>query len=184
MKILEPCTLTPKRTEYGKEIRKDYESGFIAESRHNMTQLEPREDGICNTVTTVQKDNYLLEPSGVYTEQSPDFQRKPLPGVSRTLKAVKHDSRVLEGVRIRKLTPLECFRLMGFSDEDFYKAKYYECGEAKALLEKYPKHFNKKQHRQFTQEQRIERISNSQLYKQAGNSIVVNVLEAILGQLF
>lgn len=54
--------------------------------------------------------------------------------------------------RIRKLTPLECWRLMGFSDEDFNKAK--NAG-----------------------------ISNSQLYKQAGNSIVVNVLEGILGSL-
>lgn len=50
---------------------------------------------------------------------------------------------------IRKLTPLECFRLMGFDDEDYYKAK-----EA--------------------------RISDTQLYKQAGNSIVVNVLEYII----
>ena len=48
-------------------------------------------------------------------------------------------------VPIRRLTPLECFRLMGFSDADFWKAK--EAG-----------------------------ISNSQLYKQAGNSIVVDVL--------
>lgn len=49
--------------------------------------------------------------------------------------------------RIRKLTPKECYRLMGFSDEDFEKAKAVN--------------------------------SNSQLYKQAGNSIVVNVLEEI-----
>ena len=46
--------------------------------------------------------------------------------------------------RIRKLTPLECWRLMGFDDDDFYKAKLVN--------------------------------SNSQLYKQAGNSIVVNIL--------
>ena len=53
--------------------------------------------------------------------------------------------------RIRKLTPKECFRLMGFLDEEF---------------------------------DRVHGISNSQLYKQAGNSIVVNVLEALLMQLF
>ena len=56
-------------------------------------------------------------------------------------------------LRIRKLTPKECFRLMGFSDEDFSKA------------EQVP-------------------TSNAQLYKQAGNSIVVNVLEEILKELF
>lgn len=52
------------------------------------------------------------------------------------------------GYRIRKLTPKETWRLMGFDDEDVEKAK-------------------------------TEGISNSQLYKQAGNSIVVNVLMAI-----
>ena len=54
--------------------------------------------------------------------------------------------------RIRKLTPKECWRLMGFSDEDFEKAAKVN--------------------------------SNTQLYKQAGNSIVVNVLEAIFKRLF
>lgn len=53
--------------------------------------------------------------------------------------------------RIRKLTPRECWRLMGFSDEDFEKAEAVN--------------------------------SNTQLYAQAGNSIVVNVLEAIFGQM-
>jgi len=54
-------------------------------------------------------------------------------------------------LRIRKLTPKECWRLMGFDDEDFEKAEKVN--------------------------------SNTQLYKQAGNSIVVNVLEAIFKNL-
>lgn len=58
---MESAILTPKRTEYGKSIRKAYESGEIKESRHNMTELEPRTDGISNTLTTVQKDNLLIE---------------------------------------------------------------------------------------------------------------------------
>ncbi len=53
--------LCPKRTDYGKSIRKAYENGIVKESRHNMTELEPRNDGISNTLTTVQKDNLLLE---------------------------------------------------------------------------------------------------------------------------
>lgn len=57
-----------------------------------------------------------------------------------------------EDMRIRKLTPRECWRLMGFSDEDFDKAK-------------------------------AAGISDTQLYKQAGNSIVVDVLMAILNNL-
>lgn len=59
----EPNVLTPKRTEYGKAIRKEYEAGNIQESRHNMTEMQPRTDGISNTITTVQKDNMLCEPT-------------------------------------------------------------------------------------------------------------------------
>lgn len=58
---------------------------------------------------------------------------------------------VINDLKIRKLTPKECWRLMGFDDEDFEKAEKVN--------------------------------SNAQLYKQAGNSIVVNVLEAILNNL-
>ena len=54
-------------------------------------------------------------------------------------------------MRIRKLTPLECYRLMGFDDEDFYRA--------------------------------AEHNSKTQLYKQAGNSIVVNILVSIFTNL-
>lgn len=53
-----------------------------------MTELEPRQDNVSNMLTTVQKDNLLLE--------KPQY-------------------------RIRKLTPRECGRLMGVSDEDIDK---------------------------------------------------------------
>lgn len=56
-------------------------------------------------------------------------------------------------MNIRKLTPLECWRLMGFDDSDFKLAK--EAG-----------------------------VSDCQLYKQAGNSIVVNVIQSILKEIF
>jgi DNA (cytosine-5)-methyltransferase 1 len=61
-------------------------------------------------------------------------------------------TRSQEQLRIRKLTPKECWRLMGFDDSDYEKAS------------------------------RVS--SNAQLYKQAGNSIVVNVLQGILKNLF
>ena len=86
-----------------------------------------------------------------------------------------------QSLRIRKLTPSERWRLMGFDDESFDKAKWYSIEESEKLLQKYPNHKGK---RQFTHEQRVERISDSQLYKQAGNSIVVNVLMAIFKELF
>ena len=70
-----------------------------------------------------------------------------------TMQGGHREPKILQGYRVRKLTPLECWRLMGFKDEDYNKAK----GAG---------------------------ISNSQLYKQAGNSIVVDVLEGIFKNLF
>ena len=57
--------LVPRRTEYGKEIRKKYESGDITEKRKNIQQLEPRNDGITNTLTSVQKDNLIVVPQRI-----------------------------------------------------------------------------------------------------------------------
>lgn len=67
-----------------------------------------------------------------------------------------------ENFRCRKYTPLECFRLMGFSDEDFYKAK-------QALIDSF---YNGRDR------------ANSQLYKLVGNSISVPMLEYIFCQMF
>lgn len=50
-----------ERTEYAKAVRKAYESGELKERRCNMRQWGVRKDGLCNTITTVQKDNYLVE---------------------------------------------------------------------------------------------------------------------------
>ncbi|MGQ7441011.1 DNA (cytosine-5-)-methyltransferase [Streptococcus suis] len=58
---------------------------------------------------------------------------------------------ILDGIRIRKLTPRECWRLQGFPDWAFDRAQAVN--------------------------------SNSQLYKQAGNSVTVNVIEAIAKRL-
>lgn len=73
-------------------------------------------------------------------------------GMIPTLKTSPDIGCVTTDLRIRKLTPKECWRLMGFDDIDFEKAEKIN--------------------------------SNTQLYKQAGNSIVVNVLEAIFKELF
>lgn len=83
-------------------------------------------------------------------------------------------------LRIRKLTPKECFRLMGFSDKDYYAAKTGSKRIAQEILEKYP-HQGK---RQMNEAERISKMSNSQLYKQSGNSIVVDVLYYILIELY
>lgn len=162
-------------------------------------RLEANTNGTTNTITTVAKDNYVMEP--VVCEQRCDeglrFFKDDVVGTLRTIDACG-DKRVIEPEdinpvrigniygeqfgtgyagnvwdqdsvsptimtaqggnrqplvvdnvkwRIRKLTPLECWRLMGFSDEDCNRASDY--------------------------------VSDSSLYKQAGNSIVTSCLVAI-----
>lgn len=49
-----------ERTEYAKKIRKEYEHGNIKERRCNMREWTVGGD-VSNTITSVQKDNYILE---------------------------------------------------------------------------------------------------------------------------
>ena len=133
-----------------------------------------------SSYTSVQKDNLVLESENKDTPSNTNFDNIKVIG---NYMPSEHDaSRIVDsnyiaptvkenhgtviatniGIRIRKLTPLECWRLMGFSDNDFNVAK-------KALNDTFYKGKDK---------------SNSQLYKQAGNSIVVNVLFEIFKNLF
>lgn len=59
--VEDAAILTPKRTEYGKQIRKSYENGQAEERRHNMVELVPRTDGMSNTLTGVARDNLLIK---------------------------------------------------------------------------------------------------------------------------
>lgn len=170
------------RTEYGKEIRKDYESGKLDISRHDFLANEIREDGIANTLSTVQKDNQLAVKVAEATKQGYSECRVGIDTVNlsapgsktrrgRVGKEVANtlDTSCNQGIfvkvsdelivyavwyekyqcyiAIRKLTPKECFRLQGWSDDYFEKAQFVN--------------------------------SDSQLYKQAGNGVTVTVIEAI-----
>ena len=220
--VLEPQVLRLVRSEHGKRIRNAYESGDVVEPWSTMKQYEPRVDGVSNTISTVQKDNYLLvreatkagcavafvgdsinfeQPNSqtrrgrVGKQMAQTLTTSPQQGVvinahgtiTTDESSPKHNNRVIvwdgfnqrvradqscvgtltqncgadlkrngqgiiesnEGnLRIRNLTPKECFRLMGFDDADFEKAEAVN--------------------------------SNNQLYKQAGNSIVVPVVEYII----
>ena len=66
--VCEPQVLRAERTEYGKAIRKQYESGEFDEKIGNMREMKPRTDGVANTITTVLKDNYVAEPQSLWTE--------------------------------------------------------------------------------------------------------------------
>ena len=143
----------------------------------NEQTLEPNTTGTTNSLTTVQKDNLVLETDeieirqatkegsikckvgGCYDASYPDSNTRrgrvqEGGDVTPTLTAGSSENiNVVETrYRIRKLTPKECWRLMGYTDADFEKAK-------------------------------AAGVSNSQLYKQAGNAIVKQVLMAIFSQM-
>lgn len=200
-------TLTATDYKQPKQIL-DIQNGAIR-GRYNSEgrieqQLELRTDGVTNTLTTVEKDNVVVEDTSyvnriggcfdteksthqagsVYDNEylSPTLDtmqggyRQPCikvigklecegwhdtetrvhdcGGVSPTIET-RNRGKYMDGdnFKIRKLTPLECWRLQGFRDEMFHKAQ--ELG-----------------------------ISDSQLYKQAGNSITTNVLYYIFKNLF
>lgn len=109
--------LAKKRTEEEKLRRHLYGDNGAKYSQ----RLEPRYDGVTNTITTVTKDNLIIH--------------------------------MEKRLRIRKLTPKEVFRLMGVSDTNIKKIQ--DAG-----------------------------ISNSQQYKMAGNSIVVDNLFHIFRKMF
>lgn len=122
--------------------------------------IEISDRTVANAITTVQKDSMVAEPKKLFNIYPKNGQAGNIYDLNCCAPCLPgfgaggggKELKVLEGVKIRKLTPKECFRLMGFSDDDFYKAEAV--------------------------------CSNSQLYKQAGNSIVVDVLENIFENLY
>lgn len=113
---------------------------------------EPNMKGVTNTLITVQKDNYLYDADG-----------KPC--------------------RVRKLTPLEYYRLMGFSDTQFVQSALLcdRAGAKDVIMSAQMLDMPLTQvvvDRQAADKKNT--TSNTQLYKQAGNSIVVDVMEHLL----
>lgn len=182
--------MTPKRTEYGKSIRKEYESHLVYEHRANMTQLFPRTDGLCNTLTTVTKDNYVMaivqrtngricamrgrnpdnpsdRTSGIYLEQRLEIGG----GVSNTLTTVGKDNLILAEVEMEEKT-LDDYLYHGKDGNDYgiFKLSPRECGRLMGVKDR-------------DIDKMMSVNSNSQCYKQFGNSIVVPVLEGIFSQL-
>ena len=171
------------RSDYGKRIRKDYESGKLKISRHDFLQYDIRTDGIANTLSTVEKDNYLsvmvkeATKSGyaecrvggvdsVNLDRPDSTTRRGRVGIecANTLDCKCNQGIFVEVdgdfkvyaiwsekyqcyIAVRKLTPRECFRLQGWTDDYFEKAEFVN--------------------------------SDSQLYKQAGNGVTVSVIKAI-----
>ena len=70
-----------------------------------------------------------------------------------------------DGKRIRRFTERESFRLMGFTDEDYFRSRYRYVKQGKRKI---PETY----------------VSETDIYKQAGNSIVVHVMAALIGELY
>ena len=119
------------------------DNSFNMETKGNGFRFDPHIKDNANTAKCIttragsrMDDNFIMyEPN--YNSETFKFDTKN--------ELIDRNNIEYDKFKIRKLTPLECWRLQGFDDEDFYKAK--ELG-----------------------------VSDSQLYKQAGNSITVNVL--------
>ena len=125
-----------------------------------------------NSITSVAKDNYVIEIIKDMAKKT-DKSKINLPEQLRGKK-----------IRIRKLTPRECFRLMGVDDKDIDKIQAYPY---ETLIE-HPAYSKEERLRGMTDKEKraaMKRsISNSAQYKLAGNSIVVDVLFHLFRKLF
>lgn len=86
----------------------------------------------------------------VYSKEGCCPTLRTIQGGDRQPRVLKHQT---QNFRIRKLTPNECFKLMGLTEDDFKKAKSFD-------------------------------VSDSQLYRQAGNGIVTNCVELLAEHLY
>lgn len=142
--------------------------GRVQDGGNICTTLTATETGVCRieSIEDKPKERFFRQALDTFDDSDAEYgdtidafnKRVNKSGCSPTLTTRPEGFKtailpVTNNLRVRKLTPKECFRLMGFSDENFNAA--HNVG-----------------------------ISNSQLYKQAGNSIVVDVLYYIFVELY
>ena len=172
-------------------------------------RLEPNAEGICGTLTSVQKDNLVLEKSiCAVDEQNMNLRYETFGTLTTDGSSPKHNNRVMETVRIKQATKdgyIEC-KVGGVADLSYptsttRRGRVQEGGDVCPTLTATETGVCKieSQYRirkltpkecwrlmAFTDEDfhKAEQVnSNTQLHKQAGNSIVVAVLEAIFRQM-
>ena len=210
--IVEANSIRMVRTEQGKALRKQYENHEIHHGFNEHREPELRKDGVTNTLSTVQKDNYICvamrgrnptNPSdrtpGIELEQTLEANCN---GTSNCLTSVQKDNLVLEKPVL----------LGGVGEENEFGTQYrqgnrvYSSNAVAMCLNSQPVGNTGGNSYLYNVNYRIRKLtpkecwrlmdfsdedfekaaevnSNTQLYKQAGNSIVVNVLVAILCQL-
>lgn len=147
------------RSEEGKRLRKESMAKGKDFTPFQAKQVTFKESDVMNCITTATTKDNLIK-IGAIREQNPDNPKSRIAGMttkqnleinlngtSNTLTTVQKDNVVVGEYSIRRLTPTECLRLMGFPDD-------------------------------------LKKVcSDSQLYKQAGNSIVVEVLMELIKKL-
>jgi DNA (cytosine-5)-methyltransferase 1 len=244
--IIEAQAIRMVRTEEGKKLRKQYESHEIEHGFNEHREMELRTDGCSNTLSTVQKDNYICEKTIVRqvgrNPENPTSRKVGLPteqrlepngdGICGTLTSVQKDNMVMETVKIKQATKegyIEC-KIGGVADLSFpssetRRGRVQEGGDVcptitatetgVCRIEGYKnyrirkmteKEYQKAMDAYYRTKIRIRKLtpkecwrlmdfsdedfhkaeavnSNTQLYKQAGNSIVRNCLVAIFGQM-
>lgn len=117
--------------------------------KHKIPTLKTSVNDIA-VVVTKDSENYIQwKQKGWFDIECRAYKEDKISGALNTRGHIKV---LTNDVAIRRLTPLECFRLMGFDDEDYKKIKELK-------------------------------ISDTQAYKMAGNSIVVNCLTEIFKKL-
>ena len=143
---------SPSRHDASRIVDENGVAPTVKENHGTVTAVAIRESEQMNKTSQTPKKLFNIYPKGGQAGNVYDANccAPCLPGFGAG--GGGKEMKVLEGLRIRKLTPKECWRLMSFDDEDFYKAEAVN--------------------------------SNSQLYKQAGNSIVVDVIVKIYEKLF
>ena len=151
-------------------------------------RLEPNSQGICNTLTSVQKDNLVMETviiddtyanrqPRVYEDYSPALRSereglKTIETISTKGKQIEVASTILAGYERTNVTGFNADNGV-LENSKQYRIRKLTPRECWRLMDFTDEDFEKAS----------EVNSNTQLYKQAGNSIVRNVLVAIIGQM-
>jgi len=174
--VIQPVAMKWERTEEGKRNRKENRKKDGKDySSFQDRRLTPSDKPISNTITSfVEKDALIavVEPNYTYEKvnetirrnefnegevKAMDLYNKTLRDVSPALTQPEHNGiSLFDGYRIRRLTPIECERLQGFPDNHTAFGDYD--GEVKP-------------------------VSNTQRYKQCGNAVTVDVVEAVANRL-
>ena len=141
--------------EQGDSVNVTYPDSKTRRGRVGKQVAQTLQAGEVNQGVVIDDTGIRFTEDGFHTHRN-DNKKSSIQGTHVTYKEGKthaltsnHVPMTLNNLRIRKLTPLECWRLQGFTDEQFYKAQN-------------------------------DGVSNSQLYKQAGNAVTVNVVDYIV----